>query len=80
MAATTAKTYSVDDLATIVAEDRKIDKARAAKYVRGQLRKVGFEELVKLDPNIGKYKSAANDGNRWPAVNGKVKDRILPKR
>jgi hypothetical protein len=28
--------------------------------------------VCKLDPSIRKAKDAANDGNRWPAMNEKV--------
>jgi hypothetical protein len=45
--------------------------SRAAKDVRGRLR-ANFDAVCKLDPSIRKAKDAANDGNRWPAMNEKV--------
>lgn len=72
-------TYSVDDMAKIRANVRGIDVGRAAKDVRGRLR-ANFADVVKLDPNVAKVKSAANDGNRWPAMNGKVAALVLKPR
>lgn len=66
-----AKDYSVSEIAEMRATMRGIDSSRAAKEVRGKLR-ANFADIVKLDPRIAKVKTRANDGNRWPAVNGKV--------
>lgn len=63
--------YSVAQIAEMRATMRGIDIGRAAKEVRGKLR-ANFADVVKLDPRVSKIKSRANDGNRWPAVNGKV--------
>lgn len=65
------KSYTVDDVAKMRAQMRGIDVSRAAKDVRGKLR-ANFAEVVKADPNVAKVKTAANDGNRWPAFNAKV--------
>jgi len=66
-----AKDYSVQEIAEIRASMRGIDVSRAAKEVRGKLR-ANFAEVVKLDPRVSKVKTRANDGNRWPSVNGRV--------
>lgn len=72
-------TYTVQELAEMRANVRGIDVSRAAKDVRGRLR-ANFAAIVKLDPNVAKVKTAANDGNRWPAVNGKVAQLVLAPR
>ncbi len=70
------ETFTVGDMAKIRAQKRGIDPYRAAKEVRGRLR-ANFAEVCKLDPSVSKVKSAANDGNRWPAMNAKVRDLIV---
>jgi hypothetical protein len=47
------------------AAKRSIDTTRAGKLVRAKLR-ANFAEVCKLDPNVAKVKTRANDGNRWP--------------
>lgn len=58
------------------AKRRGIDDTAAGKEVRARARRE-FATLVKLDPALGKVKSAANDGNRWPALNAKAAAHIL---
>lgn len=70
------KRYTVGNLAVERAKKRNIDTSRAAKEIRGKLR-ANFDTVCKLDPSILKAKSAANDGNRWPAMNAKVREFIL---
>lgn len=68
--------YTVGQLATLLASRRGIDTSRAAKDVRRRLR-ANFANVVKLDPRVSEFKKNANDGNRWPVVNGKVAAMIL---
>lgn len=70
------KRYSVGQLAVERAKARGIDTSRAAKEIRGKLR-ANFDTVCKMDPTILKAKSAANDGNRWPAMNAKVREFVL---
>ena len=70
------KRYRVGQLAVERAKARNIDTSRAAKEIRGKLR-ANFDTVCKLDPSIKKAKSAANDGNRWPAMNEKVREFVL---
>jgi hypothetical protein len=58
------------------AKKRNIDTTRAGKEVRAKARRE-FAHLCKLDPSLAKVKSAANDGNRWPALNGKAREYLL---
>lgn len=60
------KTVKLSAVYATYAAKRDIDTTRAAKLVRARLRS-NFDQVVKLDPNIAKVKSKANDGNRWPA-------------
>jgi len=62
---------SVSKMAVERAKRKGIPTDRAAKEVRGLLRRE-FDHVVKLDPTIKRAKSAHNDGNRWPAMNAKV--------
>jgi len=62
---------SVAKMAIERAKRKNIPTDRAAKEVRGLLRRE-FDHVVKLDPTIKRAKSAHNDGNRWPAMNAKV--------
>lgn len=71
-----AKRYTVKDLAAEVAKSKGIDTFTAGKIVRSRLR-ANFAEVVKRDPTVKKAKSAANDGNRWPSLNGKVRDLVI---
>lgn len=61
----TAKTYSVSQMAAKVASSKNIDTTKAAKLVRSKLR-ANFNDVRKACPSVAKAKSAANDGNRWP--------------
>lgn len=70
------KRYTVGQLAVERAKARNIDTSRAAKEIRGKLR-ANFDTVTKLDPAIRKAKDSANDGNRWPAMNAKVRDFVL---
>lgn len=70
------KRYNVGQLAVERAKARGIDTSRAAKEIRGKLR-ANFDTVTKLDPSILKAKKAANDGNRWPAMNAKVREFVL---
>jgi hypothetical protein len=70
------KRYTVSQMAVARAKARGIDTSRAAKDVRGRLR-ANFDKVCKLDPSIRKAKDAANDGNRWPAMNEKVYQFVL---
>lgn len=58
------------------AKRRGIDTTRAGKEVRAKARRE-FDKLVKLDPSLAKVKSAANDGNRWPALNANATKHLL---
>lgn len=58
------------------AKRRGIDTTRAGKEVRARARRE-FDALVKLDPSLGKVKSRANDGNRWPALNARATAHLL---
>lgn len=58
------------------AKRRGIDTTRAGKELRAKARRE-FDKLVKLDPALGKVKSAANDGNRWPALNANATKHLL---
>lgn len=71
-----AKKYTVSQLAVERAKARGIDTNRAGKDIRGRLR-ANFDTVCKLDPSIRKAKDAANDGNRWPAMNAKVREFVL---
>jgi hypothetical protein len=71
--------YTISQLAEIVAAASGIDPVRAAKEVRGRARS-RFPEIVKADPRISKVKTRANDGNRWPVVNGTAAAIILAPR
>lgn len=71
-----ARTYTVSQLAAIVAERKGIDTSRAGKLVRSKLR-ANFDTVTKLDPSVKKVKTAANDGNRWPAMNANVRAMVL---
>lgn len=51
------------------------DTSRAAKEIRGKLR-ANFTTVVKLQPNVSKAKSSANDGNRWPSISARVRDEL----
>jgi hypothetical protein len=66
---------SVSQIAVKRAKVRNIDASRAAKEVRSRLRS-NFDTVCKLDPTVSKVKSAANDGNRWPALNMKVVEEL----
>lgn len=68
--------YTVGQMATMLAARRGIDTSRAAKDVRRRLR-ANFANVVKLDPRVSEFKKSANDGNRWPVVNGKVAALVL---
>lgn len=61
------------------AKRRSIDTTRAGKELRAKARRE-FDALVKLDPALGKVKSAANDGNRWPALNAKATAHLLARK
>lgn len=61
------------------AKRRGIDTSRAGKEVRAKARRE-FAALVKLDPSLAKVKSAANDGNRWPALNAQATAHILARK
>lgn len=58
------------------AKRRNIDTTRAGKEVRAKARRE-FDKLCKLDPALAKVKSAANDGNRWPALNANAAKHLL---
>lgn len=70
------KSYTVGDLSILRAKQRGVDTSRAAKEVRGILR-ANWSVVTALDPSIVKAKSAANDQNRWPAMNAKVATFVL---
>jgi hypothetical protein len=61
------------------AKRRNIDTTRAGKEVRAKARRE-FDKLCKLDPALAKVKSAANDGNRWPALNAQASAHLLAKK
>lgn len=61
------------------ARKRNIDSTRAGKELRAKARRE-FATLVKLDPSLAKVKSAANDGNRWPALNANATKHLLTSR
>ncbi len=65
------KTYTVGVMATTLAGKRNIDATKAAKLVRSKLR-ANFAAVAAADPVVAQAKSAANDGNRWPAMNADV--------
>ena len=65
------KRMTVSQMAVERAKRKQIPPDRAAKEVRGLLRRE-FDHVTKLDPSIKRAKSAHNDGNRWPAMNAKV--------
>lgn len=65
------ETYTIGQLAVMRAKEKGIDSSRAAKEIRGRLR-ANFDAVVKMQPSVGKAKSAANDGNRWPAISTTV--------
>lgn len=58
------------------AKKRGIDSTRAGKELRAKARRE-FATLCKLDPSLAKVKSAANDGNRWPALNANASKHLL---
>lgn len=58
------------------ARKRNIDTTRAGKELRAKARRE-FATLCKLDPALAKVKSAANDGNRWPALNANASNHLL---
>jgi hypothetical protein len=70
-----AERMSVSQIAVQRAKVRNIDTSRAAKEVRSRLR-ANFDAVCKLDPTVAKVKSAANDGNRWPALNMRVVEEL----
>jgi hypothetical protein len=70
--------FTVGQIAVVRAKARGIDTARASKEVRGILR-ANFDAVCKLDPRIRKHKTHHNDGNRWPAMNAKVREYVLDK-
>lgn len=73
------KRYTVSALAIERAKAKNIPVDRAAKEIRGRLRS-NWADVIKADPSILKVKSAHNDGNRWPAVNEKVRAIALGKK
>lgn len=66
---------TVSQIAVQRAKVRNIDTSRAAKEVRSRLR-ANFDTVCKLDPTVSKAKSAANDANRWPALNMRVVEEL----
>ena len=70
------KKYTVSAMAIERAKRKNIDTSKAAKEIRSRLR-ANFDTIVKLDPSVSKVKSAPNDGNRWPAMNAKVREFII---
>jgi hypothetical protein len=66
------KLYSIGAIAQVRAKHAGHgDVSRSAKEVRALLRK-NFDRACALQPSIKKVKSAANDGNRWPALSDRV--------
>ena len=72
----TRESFTVSDLANARAKQRGISADKAAKEVRGLLR-ANFDVITRLDTSILKVKDRANDGNRWPAMNGDVRAYVL---
>jgi hypothetical protein len=60
--------YSVSQLSVIHAKANDTDATTSGKRIRARFR-ANFADMCKADATIGKVKSAANDGNRWPEVN-----------
>lgn len=76
------RTNARTDFTKIIAKHataRKIDTTRAGKEVRAKARRE-FDKLCKLDPSLAKVKSAANDGNRWPALNAQATAHLLKRK
>ena len=62
---------TVGEIASVRAAQRGITADKAAKEVRGLLR-ANFDVITAIDPSILEVKVAANDGNRWPAMDARV--------
>jgi len=66
---------TVGEIAAVRATQRGITADKAAKEVRGLLR-ANFDVITTIDPSILEVKVAANDGNRWPAMDARVMEYV----